>query len=1283
MRNYAGRIAALLAVLVVLVAIGVWNRLADEPPNEHTASRSLVQRLFGWGVKRSGLESDFLSVPPPLRSRKPTAGNAPAETPKPDYSAGLAGRVKNELGQPVADARITVRATASGFDKTVTTNKDGAFRMDGIPPGTNDILCVHPKFVTLIRPNFTFQTATVAEADFVLPLGATIKGEVVDEEQKPLADAQIRARRRKMEMLTGGGNVFLDDATYKTRPSGKDGKFQVEGVALGENVFDVHKPGYELLSQVILVEPDKAANPVKFILKKTGKIAGRVLNEDSQPVANVAVTLIRYKPFGGESHPIEPGKYKVATNEDGRFEFTKLFNEGFYDLQLEHEAYALGVVPLVAVGSDQVACVLEKGGTIEGVAQFIDQATTPAVVQIAVESVIKDTTVTRRALPDGSGAFRFEHLPYGTYRIFADQSGFVSEPKDGLKVGRNESPKDLVVDIYRATRVEGRVVSAEDQQGIAGATVTIEATYGTDKRRNRKFQSKSDQHGQFQFDRLPGGLHVAVADAKGFVKTATGTSAQTFSVEPGERKSDVVLRLYRGGTVEGVVRDANGQTVPGAKVQLYMAPTMATRRVDVKNLNATTDANGYFRIAGIDVGERIQFYASAVKAGWAKSRSRIIDLTAEQPSATTEINLVAGATISGKVTDLADFPIPGTEVRYESFEFPGDPSSSETIVHTAPDGTYMLTGCPPGNAALKVSRSGYVEQIRRIATMDRKSRAGEDFKLQSGLTITGRVVTLKGKPIPNARVQAFGIEGAAGRDQAMTDSEGNFRLANLGQGRFRLQADFKLSTPDGEQQYRFELAAVKSGQQGVELECDVDNTASGVVESEARKRINDFTVVLRSRTDLSPRQTFEFNLQRSSKSTGGLLRLVNVPRGVYSLEVAASGYEPFRDNNVYLGPGTRTELPTIRLRAAGGITGTVLSSSNRRPVNGVRVRVFEQPKKQETKGAALATVTTDYAGRFKINSIGQGTYRLDMDHPAYEPAKLDGVRVSRRSSTDVGEVFLEAGGTIQGSVTDEYGDPVPGITVLVSGLMPDKTVTTDAAGNFLIQGVRPGPWPIVAKGTLRNRRVYTFTNVVVEAERSQTVDFRLELTATLDGLVTTRDAGVVRSGRVQIHPFDENANVLEDVHYDATISAHRYAISAVPPGNYLLWASGLGMAGTYKLWQSIYLNRGQNTENLTVSGGAISGRVVGAGGEGVASVQMQLRPIFSGLRLPQSLYNSLISVVYTNRNGEFVFPYLGAGTFQMLYLDPVRLPGGQWVAQPPVYVGPDQIVGGNIIRVGN
>jgi 5-hydroxyisourate hydrolase-like protein (transthyretin family) len=1283
MQNTAGRIAALVAVLVVLSGIGIWHHLSGSPSDSDPAAQTLVQRLFGWGRKQTNLGADFLSTPPPLRGGKHPGEKPAAETPKPDYSASLTGSVKNEQGRPVGEARITVRGVASGFEKTVTTGQDGDFKVQGIPPGTHDILCAHPQFVTLIRPNYTFQTATEAKADFVLPLGATVKGEVVDEEQKPLPDVQVRARRRKMEMLSSGGDVFQDDATYKTRPTGKDGKFEIEGLALGENVFDVQKPGYELLSQVIVIQADKATTPLKFVLKKTGRIAGRVVNEESAPVANVTVILTRFKAFGQPGHSLESGQFKVTTNADGRFEFTKLFNEGFYDLKFEHQDYAVGFMPLVAVGSEQLVAVIEKGGTLEGVAQFIDRATTPAVVQIAVEAVIKDTTITRQVLPDGSGKFRFDHLPYGTYRIFADQDGYISEPREGLKVTRNESPANLVIELYRATRVEGRVVSAEDQQGIAGATVTIDSTYGWDKKRTRRFQGKSDQHGQFRFDRLPGGLHVALADAKGFVKTATGTSAQTFSVEPGERRSDIVLRLYRGGTVEGVVRDATGQTVAGAKVQLYMAPTMANRRLDVKSLNAMTDANGYFRIAGIDVGERVQFYASAVKAGWAKSRSRLIDLTAEQPAATTEINMVSGATVSGKVTDLDDFPIPGTEVRYESYEFPGDPSSSETIVHSAPDGSFLLTGCPPGKAVLKVSRSGYVEQTRQITTMDRKARAGEDFKLQPGLTITGRVVTLKGKPIPNARVQAFGIEGAAGRDQALTDANGQFRLANLGTGRFRLQAQFKLTTPDGEQQYRFDLPAVRSGQQGVELECDVDNTASGVVESDARKRINDFTIVLKSRDDTSPRQTFDFHLRRSQKSSGGLLRLLNLPRGVYSIEVAANGYEPFRSNSIYIGPGSRTELPPIRLRPAGGITGTILSSSSRRPVNGVRVRVFEQPKRQETTAVVLATANTDYAGRFNITSVGQGTYRIEMDHPAYEAAKLDGVRVTRRSSTDVGEIFLEAGGTVQGSVTDEFGDPVPGITVLVSGLLPDKSATTDAAGNFLIQGVRPGPWPVVAKGTLRNRRVYTFTNVVVEAERSQTVDFRLELTANLQGLVTMCDAGVVRSGRVQIHPFDENTNVLEDVHYDAAVVAQRYAISAVPPGNYLLWASGLGVAGTFRLWESIYLNRGQNTENLVVARGAVAGRVHGAGSEPIAGVQLQMRPILTGLRVPQSLYNSLISVVFSNQAGEFVFPYLSPGTYQMLYLDPVRLPGGQWVAQPPVYVGPDQNVGGNIISVGN
>ena len=93
---------------------------------------------------------------------------------------------------------------------------------------------------------------------------------------------------------------------------------------------------------------------------------------------------------------------------------------------------------------------------------------------------------------------------------------------------------------------------------------------------------------------------------------------QTFNLVPGERKGDLALRLYTGGTVEGTVRTADGQTVGGAEVQLYIAQTMPGVRIDPKNLKATADENGRFKIGGIEVGERLQLYASAQKPGYSR-----------------------------------------------------------------------------------------------------------------------------------------------------------------------------------------------------------------------------------------------------------------------------------------------------------------------------------------------------------------------------------------------------------------------------------------------------------------------------------------------------------------------------------------------------------------------------------------------------------------------------------------------------------------------------------------
>ncbi|MCX7017443.1 MAG: carboxypeptidase regulatory-like domain-containing protein [Candidatus Sumerlaeota bacterium] len=1279
MNRYYGRIIGVVILLAALIGIAVWSVNSDLPGN--AGFRGTVVHILARGrsaLSRLSGSVSSLVLNPAKSSHKSHNGNDLKPSAETMSSCTLSGNVNNEIRAPVKDARVTVRGANGLPDKTASTDESGHYQVTGISAGSYDILAAHPQYSTLVRPGFTFTTDDQAvELNFQLPLGATIKGLITDEENKPITGARASAHRRQMEQLRAGGNIFLDNASYKTVQTDKDGTFALTGVSTGENLFEFSRSGYETETRKINVNPDKTGEQLAIVLKKTGRIAGTVIDEDGNPVGTSTIRLTRYKPFGAPAETFAKDQFNVTADAKGHFSFTKLFNDGFYDLEADHPDYAPGMFPLAPSGSLQVACTLTRGGGIEGRTEMIDRPTTPVSVVVCAETVIKETTFTAQTKSDGNGRYKFARLPYGAYKLTADSASLVCEPKTGIGCSKGSATKDIVLEVYEATVAGGRVLDVETNTYIEGAEVAIQASYGPGQIKSRSFKTVSGNHGRFDFNKLPAGLHVAQASAQGFMRTSSGASAQTFTLQPGERKNDIVLQLDHGGSVEGFVIDPAGRSVIGCVVQLYLASAVP-RSVNVKDWNSTTDESGYFKITGIEAGERLQLYASAAKPGCAKTRSSLITLTAQQPAVNTQITLQAGCPVSGKITDLKDLPIPGAEVAFTTYAFPGDPTAAPIKVYAAANGSYLIPNCTPGTGQIKVSRSGYVEESRDLALKTGRSFDGVNFQLDFGCRISGRVTSLDGYPIASARVKARPLQGSSGNDEAITNKNGEYTLTNLGKGKFHLEASFKLPGPDGEQNYVFAESSMQSPSTSADIDCDVANYASGLVVDSAHKRVDNFTVTLNSHNDTQPTQDFKFNLSRNCSSARGFYRFANVPRGVYTMRVTSGGYEDSQSDSIFVGPGKRTVLPNIRLRTAGGVMGTVVSSATRRPVNDVIVKIYEYGGKSRQP---MATARTDYSGRFRAASMGTGIYQIEMEHPNYVPLQLGNISVLQKKATDIGQVVLEAGGTVQGTVTDESGDPVQSVEVRVSGQIPGKMTWSDAAGNFILQGVKPGRWPVVAEGYINDRKVYTFQHKVIQPDDPAVADFMLETSADLDGMITASESGGVRSGSVRIHPFDEYSNVLEDVHYDSPISAQNFLIKAVPPGPYFLWSTGWAATAPFSLWQQLFLDRGRNYLTAPLSPGAVRGTAaLSQGLSGVPGIALQLLPIIDGIRLPQSIYNALIRTAITDQNGLFQFNNLQRGAYQLLYQN--NNTPSSWFALPSFFLSENQKINNYVIPLG-
>ncbi|MEO8595233.1 MAG: carboxypeptidase-like regulatory domain-containing protein [Candidatus Solibacter sp.] len=114
---------------------------------------------------------------------------------------------------------------------------------------------------------------------------------------------------------------------------------------------------------------------------------------------------------------------------------------------------------------------------------------------------------------------------------------------------------------------------------------------------------------------------------------------------------------------------------------------------------------------------------------------------------------------------------------------------------TTAEGTFAISGIPPGNYYATVDRVGFFMPAlpggRNSVQLSLKAKdKKEDLKLQLAPlgSISGRVVDAKGDPVEGATVTPDTGQGANGQAREVSDDQGRFRLAGLTPGKYRVKA---------------------------------------------------------------------------------------------------------------------------------------------------------------------------------------------------------------------------------------------------------------------------------------------------------------------------------------------------------------------------------------------------------------------------------------------------------------------------------------------------------------
>jgi RNA polymerase sigma-70 factor (ECF subfamily) len=407
------------------------------------------------------------------------------------HGAKLSGSVRDESGNPVARAQVSVGRY--GFDGSFRKSKDdGAFEFDCVPLGEFEV-SVETDDKGLAKTTLFGESGAALRWDAELSRGLVLRGRV----EAPGRD--VEKWWFNIQSNGGGGEFFMQSAT-----SDKTGRFEVIGCPDVPLRIEAHAPGTSFWPTAILEDVRASAGEVVVrpdpTLEPTVHIRGRVLDSDGHPLAGVQVIPSRE---GMHNSPIlasavDTGKFELGPYPSGDWHL-RFKQAGFADVTVERrdvragEAWDLGDV------------VLQRGGTV--VAHFLRSegvAENPGYLRMS-----SSDRTSEWLFVDGDTARSGPVMP-GRYTVWIHGDGIALESQEvDVRAGEETS---IEIPLHTGVPVTVRFADPSDRPFDGELQVEIRAAGGV----AHEFTfGPHDGAKQWTGHLLPGSYHVTARDDLG------------------------------------------------------------------------------------------------------------------------------------------------------------------------------------------------------------------------------------------------------------------------------------------------------------------------------------------------------------------------------------------------------------------------------------------------------------------------------------------------------------------------------------------------------------------------------------------------------------------------------------------------------------------------------------------------------------------------------------------------------------------------------------------------
>jgi len=933
-------------------------------------------------------------------------------------------------GDKVTDVVRIVEADADGFwqapDVAIRSYDLVAVTFDGQRKG--------------LRLSITPMAGLVTDVNITLESVTRVFGRVQFDDGRPAANA----------LVAGGVALVRADA---------NGNFELEGVPVGWRIISAgleRNPAagidFPRLGSTHAHIVAGAANYVVVKLRAAGRIFGKVVNAQGQPVPNIRVAI-----------PVEGGFYWTDADAQGNYVFENL-GLGRYTLSAPANAVApqLNESELIAQirsgDEDQILAAFEEAirvfvGAEDPVvtgeherfrpsswgfttAQIrYDNESVNADIRFLVQGTVSGRVLNHQGVPIGArvrltglgpsptgqptttirgerdsdpatGQFSFPNQllagPWGLqvaspfYPVVLSTNGFTTEINPDVTNVVLQFPAIREVN----GRIAGRVVNPDGSPAGAGVRVKINLS--------EDYEIQTDTNGLFDTQMaVPALGRSYVVEAFDPVSGLRGRSG--IDMTPGITNWVEVRLLTRNSGIDVIVLRGGGLPATNAWVTLNHGSYPFE-----PPLYELTDPNGFAHFDTLWEG------SYAVSAEYTEAATRVGARAGVTlgPNVRTQVTLRLGGTgsIEGRFVKR-DFvtPVYGAQVAIGTLGFATTDTNGYFRFDGVPLGTYRIVSADPvsGAAATATATLTVPDQVQIVHLIE--AARGEI----NGLVLDG----LDGSPVPGASVRASFSDGLTPARTVTTGPDGRFTFAGSPAGGFSLLATYTLVQAGG--------LTVSGQASGV-----LPETASSVSVNIQLQPLAVLPVQVLREDGTNPAPNTRVALRSGGlyreQDTGdtGELQFNYLPLGHYTLlAVSHQGGQLHNGVEFSLTLSTRGTQAVVRvvLPGIGRVEGVVLDSDGLTPVQHAEVQLTSQ---RAPFAGEVRTSLTGPDGRFGFDDVPVGPYRITASSRALAASLNEAI--SAAGEIDTLQLRLGDSGSIRGTLVRADGvTVVGGVDVLI------------------------------------------------------------------------------------------------------------------------------------------------------------------------------------------------------------------------------------------------------------